>query len=318
MKLKFMLVLLPVFLLMACRKDTIDLTWKEQVTPTNLDLSAVHFTDTQTGHIVGGDSWYTGIYLQTTDAGKTWTKDTLTDKLLLGLHFDQEQRGYTVGIDGYFFNKEVSTVSAEWDFHRLPMYDSHRGVSFYSADKGVIVSGGAYQNGKVFRLNENYEVIAQDSFLQELSAVCFSSENIVHAVGYGIVIRSTDGGMTWKVNGIDGDFFQAIHFPSTQTGYAVGNSGMIIKTVDEGRTWKKIRSSNAVFGAVTALRAVYFVNEVTGYAVGDRGAFLRTTNGGKDWAQVEGFPKVDLRDIFVISGKGYLVGAGGQIFSFDE
>ena len=316
MKLKFILLLLPLFLVMACRKDTIDLTWKEQIAPTNLDLSAVHFTDSQTGHIVGGDSWYTGIYLSTTDAGETWTLDTLTDKLLIGLHFD-EQRGYAVGIDGYLFNKAVGTVSAEWNFHRLPMYDSHRGVSFYGRDKGVIVSGGAYQKGKVFRLNENYEVIAQDSFSQELSAVCFSSENIVHAVGYGIVIRSTDGGMTWKVNGIDGDFFRAVHFPSTQTGYAVGNAGMIIKTVDEGQTWKKIRNSSGAFGPETSLRAVYFVNEQTGYAVGDRGAFLSTTNGGEDWAQVKDFPNVDLRDVFVISGEGYIVGAKGQIFSFE-
>ena len=58
-------------------------------------------------------------------------------------------------------------------------------------------------------------------------------------------------------------------------GYAVGNSGKIIKTIDGGTTWLHSTS-----GTIVGLESVYFTDENTGYVAGGNGTILKTTNGG--------------------------------------
>ena len=69
---------------------------------------------------------------------------------------------------------------------------------------------------------------------------------------------SNDGGNTWEKKDIFGDFFRAIHFPSSNVGYAVGQSGSIIKTIDAGKHWKFIRNGDAISTSNKSFRSVFF------------------------------------------------------------
>jgi photosystem II stability/assembly factor-like uncharacterized protein len=66
-----------------------------------------------------------------------------------------------------------------------------------------------------------------------------------------------------------------IYFTDANTGYAVGDSGIIIKTINGGVSWTVQPS-----GTASHLMSVYFTDANTGYVVGDNGIILKTTTGG--------------------------------------
>lgn len=314
-------LILSSFLLLlffSCGQEKRELPWIEQTSGTTTDLTSVYFTNDSTGHAVGGKSFFLGVYLTTHDGGGNWRADSIINKKINSIQFTPEGRGHHVGVKGLLRN---SLTNADWWLQGLALDRSiptMNDLYFWNNDHGVIVGGVAFQDGYVLRLGADYSVVALDSFENELSAVFFSDENTVHAVGYGLVLRSTDGGTTWVRNEVKSDFYRSVHFPSPQTGYAVGYSGTIIKTTDAGVNWEKLRNGDKITVGDKPFRSVFFVSEDKGYIVGDGGLFWTTSDGGDNWQAVNDFPDVDLHDIFVVNGKGYIVGAAGKIFHFDD
>jgi photosystem II stability/assembly factor-like uncharacterized protein len=312
--------LLPLFTLslffLNCKKEKFYPSWIEHNSPTELTLNAVHFTDDSTGHIVGGNVWNNDIYLKTIDGGTTWLIDSLNGKEIYHMQFNGDNNGFAVALGGDFYFKD--TPQNNWEYYNLGFpFETFRGVSFWEKENGIIVTGGAFRSGKIIQVSNNFEASIVDSFEQELSAVFHSEKNIVHAVGYGIVLRSADGGNTWEKKDIIGDFFRAIHFPTSKVGYAVGQSGSIIKTTDAGENWKFIRNGDAISTSNKTFRSVFFIDEDHGYVVGHDGLFWRTKNGGDNWEIMPDLPEVDLHHIFVQNGRGFIVGKKGKIFSFE-
>ena len=80
-----------------------------------------------------------------------------------------------------------------------------------------------------------------------------------------------------------GNTLNSIFFINAYTGYAVGQEGTIIKTTDQGNSWKILKS-----GTTNYLYSVYFLNPDTGYAVGYGGTILKTTDGGNNWISQSG------------------------------
>ncbi len=312
----FIGLLLIVLLSSACRKKEKNLQWTEIDSPTNLRLNSVYFTDANNGHAVGGRTWTEGIYLHTQDAGATWLQDTLGNKELFAITFDQNNEGYAVGIDGHIFLKD--TPDDTWEFWRQNRWFIMRDAAFYNYQNGVIVGGESFQFGKILKMEDNYILNTVDTLENELSAVTYSDETTVHVCGFGTVLRSTDSGNTFTQLDISGDFYRDIHYPTSQIGYIVGSSGSILKSTDAGASYETLRDGDKLLVSDKAFQAVFFTDENSGYIVGNSGLFWITNDGGDSWRQVADFPDVDLRDIFVIDGVGYIVGAGGKIFQFVE
>ncbi|MEM9821423.1 MAG: hypothetical protein AAF985_10140 [Bacteroidota bacterium] len=308
--------LFSLLFLCSCGPEEIDLVWTEQSSGVDTRLNAVFFTDENRGYAVGGKDFALGVLLETNDAGQSWQVDSLTDKEINALDFSLEGRGHNAGIKGLL--RSDAEVRSWW-LQGLALNQSlptMNDLSFYSNHKGVIVGGAAFQDGFILLLGADYSVVAIDSFENEISTVTFSDENTVHALGYGIVLRSTDGGLTWERNEVKSDFYRSVHFPSANVGYAVGYVGTILKTTDAGVSWEKLRNGDKIFVGDKPFRSVFFSSEEQGYIVGDNGLFWTTSDGGEQWKEVRSFPDVDLHDVFVINGRGYIVGAEGRIFHF--
>lgn len=318
--LHFIFSIYILLLVFSCKKEkTFSTSWQQLSSPTQLTLNSIFFTDDSTGYIVGGNTWNTSIPLKTTDAGNSWSIDSLPilGKELYGLHFNESKNGFAVSWGGDFYHKE--NPQSDWIWHNLFFpFETFWDVSFWGNESGIIVTGGAFQNGKIIKVDDSFQAAVVDTFEQELSAVFHSEKDIVHVVGYGIVLRSTDGGTTWQNKGIIGDFFRAIHFPTTQVGYAVGSSGSIIKTEDAGNTWNFIRNGDNLSISNEPFRSVFFTNKDNGYIVGERGIFWKTEDGGENWEVIDEFIVEDFHDVFVINDKGYIVGKNGVIISFEK
>jgi photosystem II stability/assembly factor-like uncharacterized protein len=102
----------------------------------------------------------------------------------------------------------------------------------------------------------------------------------------------------------------SVSFPvDTLTGYAVGESGTILKTTNSGASW-----SGQSSGTTRILKSVHFPVRDTGYVVGDSGTVLKTTTGGSTWATCNSGTSLGLHSVhFVSADTGYAVGADGII-----
>ncbi|MEL6865649.1 MAG: YCF48-related protein, partial [Bacteroidota bacterium] len=191
-------------------------------------------------------------------------------------------------------------------------------VSFYDDRRGMVVGGAAFQNGTIARVGEFQVLLGIDSFENELATVTYSDSNTVHAMGYGLILRSTNGGGDWLPSSLTGDFFLDVQFVNTLTGYAIGLAGTIIKTDDGGERWRKLRDGDDWGQQRYSFRSLYFVDGQRGYIVGDDGLMLRTLNGGDNWQRIDLPTKLDLSGVFAIGGLVYAVGEGGIILRLTD
>jgi photosystem II stability/assembly factor-like uncharacterized protein len=102
-----------------------------------------------------------------------------------------------------------------------------------------------------------------------ISLLLFSSENIYSQFGW----NQQSSGTTKNLNSV------AVNVREyTKILWAAGDSGVILKSRNEGTNWS-IQSS----GTIQNLNSVFFIDSLRGFAVGDNGTILQTINGGTNW-----------------------------------
>lgn len=132
-----------------------------------------------------------GSVLKTTDGGKTWTSLGLGENL------------WGSGI--YFFSKDTGFVGGKTDGEAAIFKTVNAGVSWEP-----IVS-----SNMIYRL----------SFADRGHGFALS----VDTTGAGKIIKSTDGGDTWLDETTPKSNLRGIYFLNSSLGYAVGDSGVILK-----------------------------------------------------------------------------------------
>ncbi|MCH8006325.1 MAG: hypothetical protein IH888_08860 [Planctomycetes bacterium] len=117
-------------------------------------------------------------------------------------------------------------------------------------------------------------------------------------------------GWTEQNSGVT-DRLRDVHFPvDDQTGYVVGNNGVILKTTNGGATWSDVSDPLNI----QTLFSVHFTNNSTGHAVGANVTILRTSNGGTSWTATTLPPGVHFYGVrFPDTLTGYIVGGSGTI-----
>ncbi len=134
---------------------------------------------------------------------------------------------------------------------------------------------------------------AMDVAAQELTLlttdyydVQFLDDQTVIASGSnGNFSLSSDAGATWETISTDWDshIFWSIDFIDRNRGWAAGTGGMIIETMDGGRSWTQIREPE---GEQMIIHHLAMSSSGIGVAVGRPGLILRTDDFGQSWAEV--------------------------------
>ena len=132
------------------------------------------------------------------------------------------------------------------------------------------------------------------------------------AVGdLGTILRTTDGGATWKAESRTASFdnLAAVFFSDSKKGTVVGANGTILRTTDGGVTWTPQPS-----GTSNWLWGVAFADTNNGTVVGEQGLILRTRDGGVTWSAQKSATTVSLRGVsFAGPNSETVVGANGTI-----
>lgn len=92
-----------------------------------------------------------------------------------------------------------------------------------------------------------------------------------------------------------GNRLQASVIPGQDVVIMVGEAGTIIKSIDNGLTWKNLKSNTR-----ESLYAVSFLDDSTGFTVGSEGTILSTTDCGETWNRLISGRQDTLRGIFAL------------------
>jgi hypothetical protein len=155
----------------------------------------------------------------------------------------------------------------------------------------------------------------------KLWSVCFSAATGLACGSDGIMLKSTDGGTTWRETG-DPEFYKAtlrkVVYAGENTWYTIGNLWMLNSNVmffgrssDDGESWE-VRTYD--FFNYDFFTSVYFTGINTGYIAGT-GFIMKTTDGGVNWIdQTPSYQPTGIFDIgFADQQTGCAVGYYGQI-----
>jgi photosystem II stability/assembly factor-like uncharacterized protein len=122
-----------------------------------------------------------------------------------------------------------------------------------------------------------------------------------------------------EVSHVEDATLRSVHFIDTQEGWAVGDEGVILHTIDGGRHWERQST-----GTRASLRSVHFLTAFVGWAVGREelpygmgsvGVVLFTRDGGLEWKKqlpntLPGLNQVRFADHKI----GFLLGDGSDPF----
>ena len=125
-----------------------------------------------------------------------------------------------------------------------------------------------------------------------------SSTYGLYSTTEGMIFKSTDRGMTFdRVSSVDHNdarnkYFRSITFSDSATGWVVGDSGIILKSIDSGYTWQ--RQPSLTTDTLTKIR---FCNHYFGWASGGSKIFL-TGDGGETWQDKSILTSTKVSDVF--------------------
>jgi len=175
--------------------------------------------------------------------------------------------------------------------------------------------------------------IADDASLND---VCNVGQNIWAVGERGIIIHSSDSGITWQTAMLPLECsLQSVCFLTNQTGYVAGSHfdhftkryrGILLKTADSGISWQQIASANTTVatssklssgltGGLPPLSYIRFFDLENGIAIGQLSStVLRTSNGGRTWRSLK---TEDIRGqwtsgVFLTPEDGIVVGGGSS------
>jgi photosystem II stability/assembly factor-like uncharacterized protein len=114
-----------------------------------------------------------------------------------------------------------------------------------------------------------------------LKSVFFIDENTGWVCGFGVVLKTTNGGANWNSYALSSSYFNSITFTGGGTGWICGDNGKLYKTTDMGTSWNLIST-----GTTKNLVNIRFADPSTGIIAGCMRTVLKTTDYGQNWTSL--------------------------------
>jgi photosystem II stability/assembly factor-like uncharacterized protein len=222
-------------------------TWERVSQNTLPGLERIQFVDARNGFVVGDGSeeYPTGIF-RTNDGGAHWTPLPGPRRpLWLAADFTDSQNGALVGAWGLLaVLRHDSLVAAEMDTLGGRTVRSIKvvGERAVAVGDGGLVLLSKDSAGARYRY-ANLKLPAEVRACLDFRTVCCQEDDIWVAGRPGtVVLHSADRGETWEIQSTGEPLpLNSISFVNKKRGWAVGELGSILGTVDGGKTWKVLQ-----------------------------------------------------------------------------
>jgi photosystem II stability/assembly factor-like uncharacterized protein len=326
-RLTFCLLAWSFFLIIVCFSATARAGWRKQNSGTLAWLRGIYFIGESEGFVVGGG----GTILHTTNGGATWGKiPKFTEDNLRDIAFFDSKNGWILAERDLLKTREgearsyllkTSDGGATWRKVEFQNNNSNAVLTRFviSADKRKIWAIG--EIGTLYQIESGEQSVWQKQtpptkYLLTGGAIVSDAKSWLVGAG-GTMVFTSDGGKIWRESKLpanDKIRLNAIFFPQTRRGVAIGTGGSIFLSETAGANWRKIDSETNA-----DLLDLFFVDNQTGWICGDGGTLLTTANGGATWTQeksigatIHRFERI----FFASPARGWVVGFGGSIYHF--
>jgi len=264
--------------------------WEQINSGVTQDLNSVFFICLNRGTIVGDE----GVILRSGDGGNNWVlQNSGVMENLYGVSYYGYNIILVVGTSGTILY--TSNSGSNWTTLQTGLMGTYYSCQMVNETVGVAVGVNAIFQPFFTRTNDGWDTWDSTSFYIEhdnifyegrLSDVSFINTSVGFATAIvdvpagGAIVRTIDGGSTWETVFFSDEALFSVDFTGGGLGYAVGDHGIVVQTLDNGESWQELES-----GVNTALRGIDFSSENIGTIIGDNGIILRTENEGVSWIQ---------------------------------
>ncbi len=283
-------------------------SWQQQTINPSLPCRKIVFVDQSIGFM----SSKTGLPFRTTDAGNTWKEYTASlEGTISEIDFVSETIGFAL-VSGKVYKSNdggkswsVANNTTDLIFSSVDMLDSINGWAA-STNKFFTTTDGGQSWNENFSDPSISSIRKIEFFDKSLGII---SEARKDNDAYNIV--TTDGGKNWTSYTMPEPVssYSKVQFTDYAHGWLV-EQGEVWKTIDTGKTWKKIFSDLSYRFSW----GFHFIDSLYGWYISDSVRF--TSDGGNSWKSAS-LPYFDqIQDVKFISRKrGFAVGYNGSIFS---
>jgi photosystem II stability/assembly factor-like uncharacterized protein len=304
--------------LLFCSSSLLFSQWTALTSPTSSDLKGIYCSSDAICYAVG----VSGKAYKTTNSGANWTIMSLgTTTNLHGIRFVGNSTGFILAGDAIY-----KTINAGAAWNKSYIYNYSETAGGFDMYGGLGVAACADETtptvGPARTVNSGSTWTSFGTFSSVFSNQALYGCDVVNATTVVMVggnagsnknlFLSANGGQSWTDKSFVTGVLRAVHFGDANTGYAVGESGIVLKTTDGGQTWAK-----KIFPTNDNLYACWFISPTVGF-VGTAGKIYKTIDGGTNWtvsATITGNKKI-YSLYFPLSNVGYAVGEGGVAYRY--
>jgi photosystem II stability/assembly factor-like uncharacterized protein len=247
-----------------------------RVVPTTRIVSEIVFTTHDTGWMLAN---WADLY-RTVDGGRNWQKMDLDlgpeRPSLRTMSFSDPLHGW---IGGFETILHTSDGGKTWRKQDSPADFDIRHIQFMNRFDGW-ATGLSLGDGLGLMLRTTDGGLRWKVLQKDFCPYGFTFVNTLEGWAFrDQILHTTDGGATWTVQGPNNSSLYSLFMLNNREGWASGDEAML-HTTDGGVNWTRINDDDLPFAA----RPLLFMDSQHGWAAKNIGGdLIRTADGGKTW-----------------------------------
>lgn len=275
-------------------------TWFCVNDSSQIEINSISFVNEAVGWVLTGNGIIgSKSVFKTTNGGRTWVRvggNSRFPSILWTIFFKDETTGWVGG--GHYVGVNFRNLPAPKEGEIIKTTDGGR--TWFNHNR--------FQYGDDKNNNNRVISLSINAFFKK---IYFTNNQNGWAINERMqLFKTSDGGESWKIiySGYAGypqyTMFNSVFFigssgwlvgdkkDTTNTAFTVATYGVILKTVNDGKSWSKQFSLKSK-GYIGKMSDIYFINEAMGWAIGyvnnwkiksTKGYFLKTIDGGENWS----------------------------------
>ncbi|HTO16983.1 MAG TPA: YCF48-related protein [Edaphocola sp.] len=303
--------------------------WKGSIQQLNLAANKngkiydIHINELGQVFMVGGERYERNDFYQSSDNGQTWSlfhydATEYSNKAVFCIT-EHKNKLFASGYDGKIFENN-SLQATGWQLESSEFWNySFTGIHFTENGNAFFAGNWGYPHGLIVKSDENLVNKKIDSFPYAINDIAFADDLVGYAVGYGALLQTKDGGLSWKQLNLIDDNYRSIFIQDKDNIWTVGFNGSIVKITEEGTKFNKIKNGQNPFSGTDRYLSIQF-NKQQGYITGEKGIVLQTLDNGKTWHKMKKFTSEDLYSVAIHPNGNsvYFAGANNVAFIYNR